>query len=461
MDEAEAKTLRDSMLNDPDLDDIKNKIHIVSLVKINDDNSLSFTIPAGTEDAEVLKMAEFVANFNRLLPYIVDELEKPQYKHLRVIDVMCNMDADCRPILDVAGTNTEQTANIIKEANRAINKLMRPAFITPPKQHTIVNSTLMQYMQQYELIDGKKHNITLNKNTNEQVFTLIDYDAQGSKLKNLTEHERQVTDAFASLWNASQEQGIPCVFDEATIYAMMPGNGKKISEKQAKEIRAILYKFNTIRIGLDYSKELQDAGLIEAGESIKTKPHYLDFDIIEYKNQKGYKKEAYYITKEPPIITDCKRYNEFATLPAKYFAIKDTVKDPAGNITLSNKPDALRMSSQRQDIAGYLLRRISIMRKDLEKAKELYRKNESKRQKDNTIPFKPVAAFKKKSSIIKLDTLFSTVDIEHSDGKALQDDRDFILKVLDYEIYAGLIKGYSIQRSGQSHKITSINIALE
>lgn len=118
------------------------------------------------------------------------------------------------------------------------------------------------------------------------------------------------------------------------------------------------------------------------------------------------------------------------------------------------------MNADRQAITGYMMRRIAVMKHDLEAARDRLKSYERKRKQnpEQELPQKPLAAFRQQSNTILFDSLFAQVGISTTDRKQLMLYRNFCYEVLEYWKATGFVKGYAEQSKGR--KITGIAIEI-
>lgn len=309
-----------------------------------------------------------------------------------------------------------------------------------PQNHTMPNNALMNTLEQKPAInEGAFDMVVANERGRRKeitAYTVIDYDPGETGITitdaRLTEYERQVSDAVVSLWEEAKKQNLPPVFTTDMIYRSMPGGGDKASPAQKGAITRTLEKFRRLHITVDATEEMQRRGIKgKDGKPIKSLTFdnfYLTATHAEYKVSKGGQTvNAYRIESEPIILTYSKLTSQLLTVPAKYIEIK---KVKSGNVTT----ELVTMTEKRQAMTGYMLRRISIMKRDA--------KNKSKHQ----------------SHTILFDTLFREAGTTTTDRKQTGLNRNFCFDVLDYWKATGFIKDYQKQTKGRS--ITGIEICL-
>ena len=127
------------------------------------------------------------------------------------------------------------------------------------------------------------------------------------------------------------------------------------------------------------------------------------------------------------------------------------------NVKSGRVAEIMTMTAGRQAMAGYILRRIMVMKRDLVAAKDAFRQYNNRSKKNPTLPEKPLSEFQKQNNIILFETLFNDTGTAITDRKQTMLNRTFF-EVMDYWKATKLISGYTKQQTGRS--ITSIIIEL-
>lgn len=254
------------------------------------------------------------------------------------------------------------------------------------------------------------------------VYTMIDYE-QNELIENLTEYERQVSDAIISLWVDATQNDITPIFTVDMIFRAMPGSGDKAGPQQKGAITKTIEKFRRLHIYVDATLELRKRKVIGENETRIFDDFYLSATGCSGRIKSGGQiVRAYKINTEPINLTYCKLTNQILTIPTKFITVK---KIKNGEIT----HEILAMTPERQSMTGYILRRIAVMKKD-----------------------------KEQSRTILFDTIFKDVGLTNQSRDRTMDNRKFCFQVLDYQVAVSNIKGYEKQLKGRS--ITGINIKL-
>ena len=142
---------------------------------------------------------------------------------------------------------------------------------------------------------------------------------------------------------------------------------------------------------------------------------------------------------------------QLLTVQAKYLEIR---KIKGGKVS----PELIPATAGRQAMAGYMLRRIAVMRHDEEAARDALRQHEKRRKKEKDLEEKPLAAFRKQSRVILFETVFAEAGTATADRKQAGLNRTYCYEVLEYWQATGLIKGYAEQRKGK--KITGVSVTV-
>lgn len=386
-----------------------------------------------------------------------------------IIDIYYNLDEYYYAILkDRDYTGTEILSAFIVNNNpepeaAAIESMLPILQAINPAYHTMPNNTLMNDLQDkdpinagaYDMIVANARKSKSGRLTRPEItaYTMIDLDPGESNItvtKSLSEFERQVSDAIMSLWEESLKQNIPPIIYPDMIYRAMPGGGDKASPQQKEAIIKAIEKFRHLHIYVDATDEMRKRGVIAENETLKFDDFYLTARHVEKGRTKtGLKivENAYQLTTEPIVLTYCKLTKQLLTVPAEMLQIKKIYEPQKGRKAISN--ELLPMTANRQAMTGYLARRIAIMRRDEEKAKD---KKRARKRRGSDAEEKPVAAFKEQSNTILFDALFSHAGLTDQTKTERNRNREFVFDVLDYWTVCGRIKEYEKQMKGRAIK---------
>ena len=359
--------------------------------------------------------------------------------------------------LDLPETDKEKPE---EDTPAALIEILKKMPVLIPQSHVMPNNVLANAMQESGLINKGAFDLLVIPAKGRQkditALTIVDYDPGKNGITitdpKMTEHERQISDALMSLWVEAERQKVEHIFTIDAAYRAMPGGGDKASPQQETAIEAAIEKYRKTHVTVDATEELRKKKVIGETETVTFDEYY--FQLERVKRTSKHSKQsvtAYKFTSKPIMLKYAEMTSQIITIPSKFLTIS---KVKGGLIT----NEVITMNADRQSITGYMLRRISIMKHDKEKALEQL-KNYRKQQKQHPeMEDKPLEAFEKQSHNILFDTMFSQTGIETTDRKQLMLYRNFYYDVLQYWQATGFIKGYAEQNKGK--KITGIVIKI-
>lgn len=307
-----------------------------------------------------------------------------------------------------------------------------------PTRHIMPNNALMNALQQKPAINAGPFDLVVanerGKRREITAYTMVNYDPADTGIAitdpNLSEYERQVSDAVISLWTEARRTGSAPHFTTDMVYRAMIGGGDKASPQQKGAITKAIGKLRRLHIFVDASEEMRRRGVkTKDGKPVtvcKFDDYYLSARRIQVKAG-GQIVDAYTLTAEPIILTYSRMANQILSVDPRYINIRKV----RNNTVL---PDPLSMSEGRRAMTGYMLRRIAIMKHD-------------KRNKVQS-----------HSNIILFDTIFEQAGTLTESGTQTTRNRDFCLDVLDYWRATGYIMGYCIKKTGRT--ITGVEITI-
>lgn len=331
-----------------------------------------------------------------------------------------------------------------------------------PSAHTMPNNPIMNALQHKRIIvpveDAQGFDLLVSGGTGRRkeirAFVMATYDPGNTGIEitdaHLTEHERQVSDAVVSLWIEAEKENLSPIFTVDQIFRAMPGGSNKPSPQQKGAITKTLEKFSRLHISIDATEEMQRRGVIDYNKKWIVDENYLQWRRHTVTTLNGKKiAQGYEILGQPIMLTYSKLTNQLLTVPAELIAI-EKVKNgkPSGEL--------IAMSADRQAMTGYIMRRLAIMKRAHEKAKDAKRKYDAKRKRDPELEEKPLSAFMEQSLTISFETLFKETGVTTADRKQTMDNRNFSFAVLEYLQARGYIRGFEKQTKGRS--ITGVKI---
>ena len=448
----------------------------------------TFTEFVSKHQEEFKALAGIGEEMQDLLPFIELVLEEdPQYSDLTITELLeQRIDENGERRIDENGEQTgssyfkevvekakqrkaeiEAAGQTIEEIEKAVKELPLLQAINP-KSHVMPNNALMNDLQTLEAINfgefdiivskekkSKSGRITRREITTTAVITLPLEELGIKTKKKLSEYERQISDAIMTLYEEASNKRIPCFIYPELVYRVMPGGGGKASEQQKEAIGKAIEMYRRLYVSADVTDEMINRGIIEPGEKLKFGRFYLVATDTEYKMNNGTIVKGYLIDQEPIILTYCKMTKQLLTVPSKLLNIEKVTEFRGKRITTG---ELLPMTATRQAMTGYLLRRIVVIKGDLEKAKEKKRNYDRRRAKDETLEEKPLEKFREQNPIILFDAIFKDAELREQTKTEESRNRNFVFQVLDYWTLHGSIKGY--ERQIKSRKITGLKILL-
>lgn len=382
---------------------------------------------------ELDKFLSDLSIFGVFLQIFLDDAEKPNIPNGATVIVDFTENVPITPE-DVPAAKTEPAAAAgpIGQPQQLELPLLLPI---APKYYIMPNNALINDIEKKERINYGPYDLDVfEKKSDITSYIQITYEPDpdsGITIKGqdrLTAYERTVSNAIVSLWDAAQKEGQDRpIISPGMIYRAMPGGGEKLGTGQKSAIVKAIKKLQSLRIYIDATDEMRKRKVIGPKESFTLDSNYLLTTHVQYRAPNGYPVHAYRIEAEPIILTYSKAANQLLTIPAKYLDIRQV---KAGKIT--DKP--IRMSGDRQAVADYLLRRIAIMKRDVQNKKQ------------------------KQSRYILFDTIYKTAGQEEKPRDQKKELRNFCIDVLEYQTAAGNIKGYKKLKEGR--EIAKIEILL-
>lgn len=363
--------------------------------------------------------------------------------------------------LDIPGEQPAATKDKSSLTPAELLETIKTVQAIDPAAHVMPNNALMNALTQKPAINAGPFDLVV---ANEQGrrkeitnYTIVNYDPGDSGITitdpKLSEYERQVSDAVISLWAEAKRQNMPPLVTDDMIYRAMPGGGERPQPAQRAAISRTMQKMRRLHIYMDATEEMQKRGKIGANEAFVIDDFYFNFARGQYKAQNSRQKITGYMLKAdaPIMLTYSQMTGQLLTVQAKYLEIR---KVKGGNVS----PELIPATAGRQAMAGYMLRRIAVMRHDEEAARDALRQYDKRRKKETDLEAKPLAAFRKQSRVVLFDTIFAEAGTTSDNRAQIKDNRDYCFSVLEYWQAAGLIKGYAEQRKGK--KITGFSVTV-
>lgn len=307
-----------------------------------------------------------------------------------------------------------------------------------PDKHTMPNNALMNKMQKAPAINAGEFDLIVSgeKGKRREITTLVKlcYDETQTGIAltgaNMTEYERQVSDALISLWLYGDASHI---MTADMIYRTMTGQSSssvKASQGQKAAITKFMNKWGSVRVTVDCSEEMRKRGITDKnGKAIKQflfDEYYLNTRRVQVKTGSE-TVTAWQLISKPVILQYCEMTKQLLTVPAKMLDIKEvTTGGHSTTVSVQNNADRIA-------VKGNLLRKIKTMQGKKHNKQEW-------------------------SNIISFDTVLEEIGLQDADKKKRQQIRDYAFNCLDYWKAEHFIAGYKQRTKGRA--ITGVEIDL-
>lgn len=408
---------------------------------------------------EIGSLAGTTQEIQSLAPFLEMELDElrqnPEFEDYTLSDLLEHgFDADGNPtdspfkqVIDRAKTRQaefETVDNTITEIEQTAKELPKLQSLIPI-QHTMPNNTLMNDLAGARgtlSINAGAYDLPVIPATKRQkeitIYVMADYEPEKGIVSNLTEYERNISDAIMSIWEQAQRERKPAAFTTDSLYRAMPGRGDRASPQQKGAITKAIEKFLHLYLDIDATDELRKRKVIGPGDTYHIKDYYLRAQEHIYKAKGVQPVRAWLMTGEPLILNYAKLTGQLLTVPTRYLAIEKVKQNKASG-------ELITMNAPRQAMTSYMLRRIAIMKHDVKRAKDALRSYNRRRNKDKTLEGRPLTAFREQSDIILFETLFKATGTTSTNRERNRRNKKFCFSVLDYWKITGYIKQYKQQ----------------
>lgn len=423
------------------------------------------SIASIVSDSEI--MQQIIADAAAFYKEVEKELQKPEYEGLTVeqLEELAEDPAADPKYKELWQQAQDNARAVIEEraAQEEAEAIPLPLLQSiNPERHTMPNNTLMNELAG---VTGKKpinagpHDLPVIPEKKRQkeitAYIMAVYETEKGIVSNLTEYERDVSDAILSIWEQAKKEGKPAAFTTDSIYRAMPGRGERASSQQKGAITKAVEKFLHLYLDIDATDELRRRGVIGAKDTYHVKDYYLSAQEHIYRAQGGQPIKAWKLNSEPIMLNYAKMTGQIISVPSKYLAI-EKVKPNKTTGKPAASGELITMNAPRQAMTSYMLRRIAIMKNDLTRAKEAKRSYDRRRSREKDLEEKTLSSFREQSDTILFDTLFKRTGTETTNRELARRNREFCFDVLDYWKVTGLIRDYSKHTKGRS--ITGIEI---
>lgn len=404
------------------------------------------------------EFVEAAEGARKLHPFILREIEAYNANSLEAIkprQVLAFVSADGEPITEVNGVPIEnpfidlieraisakedfENARSLKRAAEQLSEDLPLLQGIIPDKHTMPNNALMNKMQKAPAINSGEFDLIVSgeKGKRKEITTLVklDYDETqtGTALTcaNMTEYERQVSDAVISLFLYGDPSHL---MTADMIYRTMTGQSSssvKAPPGQKAAITKFMNKWSGVRVTVDCSEEMRKRGLTDKnGKPIKQflfDEYYLITRRVRAKTGSE-TVTAWQIITMPVILRYCEMTKQLLTVPAKMLDIKEvTTGGHSTTVSVQNNADRIA-------VKGNLLRKIKTMQGKKHNKQEW-------------------------SNIISFDTVLEEIGLQDADKIKRQRIREYIFNCLDYWKAEHFIAGYKQRTKGRA--ITGVEIVL-
>ena len=302
-----------------------------------------------------------------------------------------------------------------------------------------------------------------NKQPEVTTYFMITDPRTPDKKSNLSNYEREVSNSIFSIFEEAKRNEKAAVFTVDMVYRGMIGGGERPSKQQKAQIEATINKLIHFYQEIDATEELRKRGAIADGDTWHIKDYYLRAQEHIYKAKGGQPVRAWVLRDEPLQLSYAKLTGQFISAPARCLHIEKV--DSLGRLS----GQIVSMSEDRVAMAGYLLRRVAVMKHDTAQAMDALRAYNKRREKNQSLENKTLADFRRQSDTILFSTVFSesllcTTSSEAEEPQqqrqgartTAQRNREFCFDVLKYWKSIGYIKDFSPHGKGRS--ITGVKI---
>jgi hypothetical protein len=300
-------------------------------------------------------------------------------------------------------------------------KRQRPALPKLPKRperYIAPNNTLINKMSTEPLINAGAVDITVSQEKEITTYAMIlDAENEQAAPYNLPNFERIVSTAIGSIYIQAKKDGYERVIvTPASIYKAMPGGGDRVTPKAAKLIDKAVEKMRGRKVIIDATSELA------AYKKIRSDEKFLIDDFMIHAKRGVYicrnRKETvgWEIYTKPALFEYAEKSGELVNVPAK------VMQTPA-----MQGAKQISINETRRELWDYLVRRIVVIKRAYDKAKDesRYKRNEGK-------TIEQIMTKHGKSPVIIYQTAFNAVNITTSNRAVLKENRDFCKWLLTY-----------------------------
>lgn len=356
-------------------------------------------------------------------------------------------------------------ADAAKEAAAKIADAAPLLQSTPPKKHTMPNNRLTWALGEGLINAGARNLPVLPEDKKKHLPQTTSYvmatyqDGAGVQIDgNYSMYDRSVNNAITSLFLHGHDSHI---FTSEMVYRAMT-NGTDSAAPSPQQIAAVTKSIERQRrthVTVDATEEMERRGIVDAnGKPLRFKVGEFLLVLTDIEVSAGGKtKHGYFIQKEPLLYTYSSLTGQVQTVKSSVLDVHELTKLPGGQKAAGA---SIPNTEGRIAIKEYLIMRIEVIKNDFKRAKDDYRKYQTRRKKDSTLEDKPITAFCKQQHRILFEKIFSTAGIVPNSRQAESKYRDYIFSALDYWQFTGYIDGYSIVK-GDKGKMRGFDLKLK
>lgn len=329
-----------------------------------------------------------------------------------------------------------------KAAEKAYQPLIKrellPKLPKRPERYIAPNNTLINVMSAKPLINAGAVDVTVSQEKEITTYAMIlDAENEHTAPYKLPNFERIVSTAIGSIYIQAKKDGYDRVIvTPASIYKAMPGGGDRVTPKAAEQIDKAVEKMRGRKVVIDATSELA------AYKKIGNDEKFLLDDFMIHARRGVYicrnRKETvgWEIYTKPALFEYAEKSGELVNVPAK--VMQTPIMQGAKQISINET---------RRELWDYLVRRIVVIKRAYDKAKDesRYKRNEGK-------TLEQIMAKHGKSPVILYQTAFNAVNITTTNRAVLKENRDFCKWLLKYWKKIEFICDYQEVKQGNTYK---------
>lgn len=405
-------------------------------------------IPEWLEDYEELEALE---------PYLVQELEKPEYQEMTALQLINASTDDAGQLIPGSpAARALEAARIAREAGNLLPKLQSAGTVKYFQSPNTPLSNALSGDSKGELIGAGALNIPVmamgrkDETTIYALATLENMEGVTITGKPWSDYDRAVHDAAYTIAKDRIKRNLPPIATSDMIYRQMTNKraGEYVSPQQRGAVtKSIEKQRRNIRVSVDASDEMKRRKIEVNGKKV-TKFVQDDFILPARKMeiQAGGETVTAYLFGNMILGEYAQLTGQITTIKTELLDIKEVGKNGEIGASIAN-------TESRIAIKGYLLRRIKQAEHDYKE----YQGRRKKYEKDKAAGKDPKRPAKPNSNIILFETLYNSVEIK-AKGSSRTNAQKYIEQVLDYWKAAGMIPGYKLRKREKGKGYDAIEI---